>query len=413
MSRWQILGLLGMVCGTLGLIGCESDGQGPITDDGTTSEPGLADFGDRVNPGDADRGTTASTSDPGSQPRDGRPGSDTTPGATGDPADTVTPPGGDDPASTDDRTDDPTDAPPIDWTGDDPPADDTPADDPPADDPPADDTPADDPPADDPPADDPPADDPPKDVPPIDDPTLGDVGDACPESTACAGDALAMCIPNELSTGEPGFPDGYCTVACDAAECPEGSGCYDLGNELVLCLDSCAADTDCRSQYICAEFGACWPSCETFGCPDGLVCAANGHCEATVVDDPPVGGTVGAVGDACLADAECQGDAAAACLPEPDFPGGYCSQLCDTLSCPSGSACFDFGDYALCLDSCAADAECRSEYVCVGGQACFPSCAHLGCPAGQTCGADGHCAEGTTPPVGRRRWRGRGLCRRR
>lgn len=85
----------------------------------------------------------------------------------------------------------------------------------------------------------------------------------------------------------------------------------------------------------------------------------------------------GRVGDACTRSADCQGGLF--CETEI-FPGGYCTAGCaNGSSCPSGSACFCFGDVGncdlqICLKTCDSDNDCRTDenYICDADQTCFP-----------------------------------------
>lgn len=84
------------------------------------------------------------------------------------------------------------------------------------------------------------------------------------------------------------------------------------------------------------------------------------------------------VGDSCRGDMDCDGEGAS-CLT--DFPGGYCTSLCDGEECAAGATCIvvDRMGTSLCLDSCdpgASDDECRAGYGCAteAGFVCLPGC---------------------------------------
>jgi hypothetical protein len=109
---------------------------------------------------------------------------------------------------------------------------------------------------------------------------------------------------------------------------------------------------------------------------------------------PPSGGSIGA---ACTDDTECSGDGQ--CAPAPDFPGGYCTQLCGDTDCPTGSACtpIDGMGTMICLDECdpaAAVRQCRMGYGCAqtmfGPAVCVPGCTDdTDCTGGTVCDPTG------------------------
>ncbi len=79
------------------------------------------------------------------------------------------------------------------------------------------------------------------------------------------------------------------------------------------------------------------------------------------------------------------------CAPDPPFPAGYCSQPCSSTPCGAGAVCDASTTPALCLRTCAARSDCRTDYMCWRG-ACRPDCLHgTSCGADGTCGADGQC----------------------
>lgn len=223
---------------------------------------------------------------------------------------------------------------------------------------------------------------------------LGVVGTGCGADVDC-GDGY-FCATNT--------PGGYCSRLCDHTRpCPAGSDCISQGSSSV-CLATCDGPADCRnSDYLCHE-GHCLPACQSDDdCPIRNVCdTGSGMC----VEGGPSGGVVGA---ACGSDHDCDyGD----CLTEAetDFPDGYCTGNCaGSLSCPSGAFCAEFGEtsdpdyFAMCLDLCESDDECRSDYVCYGASEeyygfCFPSCTTFDyCDATEVCEeTSGRCIDAPT-----------------
>lgn len=86
----------------------------------------------------------------------------------------------------------------------------------------------------------------------------GGVGGPCQGPWDCGGGQWGRC-----GSESGGFPDGYCSIACDAGEgsCPGGSHC---STTLIssFCVDDCTSTAQCRSGYTCQDDGtidACWP----------------------------------------------------------------------------------------------------------------------------------------------------------
>ena len=103
--------------------------------------------------------------------------------------------------------------------------------------------------------------------------------------------------------------------------------------------------------------------------------------------DPPapVGDDAGApiVGAACSASQPC--GFGLTCLG--DFPGGYCTVVCESASCPSGSICDRGIAPPLCTDACLTRTDCRDGYQCWRG-GCIP-----GCSDASSCGVEGASCE--------------------
>ncbi|MGE0787100.1 MAG: hypothetical protein AB7S26_15610 [Sandaracinaceae bacterium] len=100
------------------------------------------------------------------------------------------------------------------------------------------------------------------------------------------------------------------------------------------------------------------------------------------------GGVTG-FGAACSGDMSCP--PGLACVTDPRFPDGYCTQTCSG-ECPPGAICVDRTAPALCLAECSAAADCRSGYQCWRG-ACEPLCnVDADCGLGGACRGDHFCA---------------------
>lgn len=129
---------------------------------------------------------------------------------------------------------------------------------------------------------------------------------------------------------------------------PADEGQFEIVVDVPLPESSCTnlADDDfdgyldCDDPTSCQGSGPCTPGAK----PAGQACAAPTECAATGGD--PI----------CLA--ELLG-----------FPGGYCSEFCDVAKqdCGADAVCadLDLSVHGVCLDACAADADCRPGYACV------------------------------------------------
>ncbi len=95
------------------------------------------------------------------------------------------------------------------------------------------------------------------------------VGGPCEDDEDCLGgeDPIdsAWCI---TEADDDRFPGGYCTIQGGLWCCPEGSESFDVGgedNRLLVCLDYCDRQSDCRDGYDCQEVGdnsVCWLQAE-------------------------------------------------------------------------------------------------------------------------------------------------------
>src|SRR5690606_16350152 len=96
------------------------------------------------------------------------------------------------------------------------------------------------------------------------------------------------------------WPDSYCVyVGCDpdgdGSDCPGDGVCAESADGTGICLDGCAAPTDCRAGYDCRPWSyevvdaptACMPGCDDDAhCGnDEFVCnTGTGLCTAPFVD---------------------------------------------------------------------------------------------------------------------------------
>lgn len=115
--------------------------------------------------------------------------------------------------------------------------------------------------------------------------------------------------------------------------------------------------------------------------------------------DADAGPSLLADGEPCADGTACGG---ALCLPDPDWPDGYCStEACSDLTpCYSaGSQCVAFEGQGVCAAACVAGA-CRAGYECLdltgeGAGVCLPVRTTEGLADGEACDGDDECASGT------------------
>jgi hypothetical protein len=183
-------------------------------------------------------------------------------------------------------------------------------------------------------------------------PETGALGSPCAGASCASG---LSCIANPTAGGN------FCSQGCvpqDPATCPAGFGCR-------------------ASSAVSGAAGACFPGAGDVS--------------------PTIGGP-------CSAPADCKG-ASALCFTasQNGFPGGYCSQYCDSLQCPTGTVCVNGGAHLFCASACKTSASpgatgsCRSGYACdpfdTGGDGfCYPACtSDASCGGGLHCQCDGVC----------------------
>jgi len=173
-------------------------------------------------------------------------------------------------------------------------------------------------------------------------------GAACEGTWECAGGSLGFCID---------WTDGYCILGdcISDAECGVGGHCgfVNATTGSGSCIESCMSDSDCRTGYGCFDMDA-----------DGVnECLPEGN---------------RSIGKACDGFQDCAGRENAACAPDPDFPGGYCVQDCETSGvCPGNDVCVPLTSGSFCFDGCASSADCRAGYTCGSpgnglGNVCLP-----------------------------------------
>lgn len=144
----------------------------------------------------------------------------------------------------------------------------------------------------------------------------------------------------------------------------------------------------------------CQPAPED--CSNGIDDDCDGIVDGIDTSCAPVDTTVGAE---CIYDYQCGKDGI--CIAGfGGYQGGYCTTMCED-SCPGGDLCVPSWGGSLCLDACAARADCREGYDCLGvtdagDRACVPSCTVTPCAEGEMCDeVSGECYhDGPSPPAG-------------
>ena len=204
---------------------------------------------------------------------------------------------------------------------------------------------------------------------------LGSASDPYPECGGCVPEAQAM-GPRPIG--------GACTTDadCESMHCAAGR---------FYCTDPCTTDADCPGDWHCN--GA-------FCAPGGLsqlggACTTAGDCAASAPDCvegacsiPCTMGTTDcglgfacystAMGDHCLHEGAALGEP---CATNPDCRSNQClsinvcTQICDTLACPSGFSCVDAGGTHVCV---AASAPPPSSCGCRAQRARAPWSALIG-----------------------------------
>lgn len=175
-------------------------------------------------------------------------------------------------------------------------------------------------------------------------PATGALGSPCSGSSCGSG---LTCIQNPTAGGN------FCSEGCDPTN-----------------ASSCGAGFGCKSSTaISGSPGACFPGDGDFSPNVGAPCTANGG--------------------------ECHGSNSI-CIT--NFTGGYCSQYCDSLQCPTGDVCAQLdAQHFYCTAPCTTYAGgCRDGYTCYpsdgsGNGFCFPACPSNWSCGSNVCLADGVC----------------------
>ena len=178
------------------------------------------------------------------------------------------------------------------------------------------------------------------------------------------------------------FAGGYCSTQCSASQtCPSGATCVELSPGVDRCLQSCAADTECRTGFVCSVH-LCIPACTTSTeCGPGNYCDSSHHCQRSGTPPPPDAGTPtgNSVGDYC-----------APCQTSDDCPGQ--GTYCLLISSRTGSS-------GACGSTCTRDTDCPSGGSCQPVTDRFGRVLTYNCaPTNEVCPVGTPDAGPTTPP---------------
>ncbi len=194
-------------------------------------------------------------------------------------------------------------------------------------------------------------------------------------------DLLALADAFPPCSGDGGTFDAGPLVpydSCAALGCVNGSTCVTSPEGPSSCVTPCDPEDagSCGSGNLCVAGdggGQCVPGCLTdVDCMPGDSC---NPCSSTCV---PTADDQAQVGDACQSTADCT--TGGTCLLDGTFVAGYCTQYCDTCTCPTGTICGALG-IDICLRQCQSVTDCRTGYACQPyvtatgtAQVCLPHC---------------------------------------
>lgn len=169
----------------------------------------------------------------------------------------------------------------------------------------------------------------------------------CPPDTSC-NPSTGQCEPIEQRCPADPCPESeVCNT--ETGTCSERDACRpgDCTSPAERCNETtgrcipveCSSDPECPSGFICGDDDTCRSGCRPNSpvCPEGQYCRASGA-------DKRIG----------------------QCIPECE----------DDQDCPFGRRCEPRGEQSVCRPEppCDADADCRSDEVCLNGQCARPPC---------------------------------------
>ncbi|MGQ0507576.1 MAG: hypothetical protein ACT4TC_19915 [Myxococcaceae bacterium] len=177
-------------------------------------------------------------------------------------------------------------------------------------------------------------------------------------------------------------------------DCAQGSVCAQVSEAGGLCLAACTGDAQCRTDYYCdvgGGSGVCRSKCRGAAtCGLGRSCDVTGGGRCIEGSAPPR-----QTGATCAADTDCDSQY---CLDQAatDFPKGTCSADCsaDPNVCGAAGLCIvpsDPSAASVCLQKCTSNFDCRGDYFCSAvrnstDRVCIPRCTSVPlCNAPEVC----------------------------
>ncbi len=98
---------------------------------------------------------------------------------------------------------------------------------------------------------------------------------------SCAGTSAPQCrVDADCGANNTCLQTRACAPRCGATpDCATGQFCSAAKG--CVPVSGCGHDADCQNGAVCE--GTCVQPCKTTGCPNGVACLANGHCEKPVI----------------------------------------------------------------------------------------------------------------------------------
>ena len=190
------------------------------------------------------------------------------------------------------------------------------------------------------------------------------------------GDDMAPC------PGDTSCIDGGCRIRCIEGEfpCPPGFSCAEDDTGRFCVPDPCL---NCRAAETCIN-DVCVDLCEDVTCDVNETCRRGDclDCNATGCAPDQV-----CAGGACVSD-PCVN---VSCGARESCVGGDCVADCDDELCPTGQSCDADGR---CADDACAGIDCGSDtQVCLDGACVSDPCLQVRCAPGEVCVGAGQCVD--------------------
>jgi hypothetical protein len=214
-------------------------------------------------------------------------------------------------------------------------------------------------------------------------------------SSVCRADYCSACgcgSPSFAGCVDVGAPPSVCPFKCPAGICCDG-----------LDETSCKTKAGCTPNYCvgcngveafsgCTGPGEGAPACNnSCGCRDQSDCTTSGGVCVAPGDAPGCG----VCQVPCTSDGDCgQGTVCdqSSCVCPSSGGSKACIQSCLTSGCPEGELCGNDGHCA--PSSCASFADCPAFFDCVMPKGAGSQCQRRGCGTDSACGSGGYCVKG-------------------